>query len=307
MTPTSDTEAVAPRDIEPAAPERYARLKDLWERRWVSITITSLVLIFALAFLSDRMFISVYPGQGMVLYHRFDNDAIPNEVYYEGFYIVAPWNIAYKYDLTYQQLTVPIVALSKNGLEVSIETSITFRPIGALLPHLHRRYGMHYPEKLVIPQLRTALQDIVGQFLPEEIYSLSRSAQHEEIFEKAERIIGGVYIDIGDVSIINVKLPAKVQQAIQEKLEAQQVAEMYDFRIEAEKKEAARKLEEAKGIQEFQETISKGISPQVLEWKGIEATLELAKSPNAKVIVIGSSKSGLPLILGSDQDAVKTK
>jgi regulator of protease activity HflC (stomatin/prohibitin superfamily) len=301
MTPTSDTET------EVAAPRRFARLKDLWERRWVSITITSLVLIFALAFLSDRMFISVYPGQGMLLYHRFEVDAIPNEVYYEGFYVIAPWNIAYKYDLTYQQLTVPIVALSKNGLEVSVETSITFRPIGALLPHLHRRYGVEYPKKLVIPQLRTAIQDIVGQFLPEEIYSLSRSAQHEEIFEKAERIIGGVYIDIGDVSIISVKLPPKVQTAIQEKLEAQQVAEMYDFRIEAEKKEAARKLEEAKGIQAFQKTISEGISPQVLEWKGIEATLELAKSANAKVIVIGSSKTGLPLVLGSESDSIKTK
>ena len=273
----------------------------------MSITLTSLVVVFLLAFLSDRMFISVYPGQGMILYQRFSANAIPNEVYYEGFHVIAPWNIAYKYDLTYQQQTVPVVALSRNGLEVAVDSSITFRPIGALLPHLHRRYGTNYVQKLVLPQLRTALQDIVGQFLPEEIYSLSRSAQHEEIFQKAQRIIGGVYIDIGDVSIINVKLPPKVQGAIQDKLQAQQVSEMYDFRIDTEKKEAVRKLEEAKGIQAFQETISKGISPQVLEWKGIEATLELAKSNNTKVVVVGGGKSGLPLILGSDGETLKTK
>lgn len=295
MTPTQELPA--------AAPLRFAKLKNFWDRNWVAITITSLLLLLVLVFLSDRMFISVYPGQAMVLYRRFAIDAIPNEVYYEGFHLVFPWNVAYKYDLTYQQMTVPIVAISKNGLEVSIDSSITFKPVGALLPHLHRQYGPDYKNKLVVPQLRTTLQDIVGQFLPEEIYSLARSTQHQEIFERAQRIIGGVYIDIGDVSITRVQLPTKVQAAIQDKLQAQQVSESYQYQIESARQEAIRKYEEAKGIELFQETITKGITPQVLEWKGIDATLELAKSPNAKVVVIGNSK-GLPLVLGSESAGV---
>ncbi len=306
MTPTQDTPITV--DDQPTSSyQRWKlRLIEFWEERWMSITMVTLAGIFLLAFIGEKMFVSVYPGQGVVLYRRFAKDAIPNEIYHEGFHVIAPWNLHYRYDLTYQQMTVPIVALSKNGLEITMDCSITFRPVASLLPHLHRLYGAGYPQKLVVPELRTALQDIVGQFLPEEIYSMARSAQHAELFRKAQRIIGRVYVDVGDVSIINVRLPPKVQAAIQDKLQAQQVADMYDFRIEAEKKEAKRKLEEAKGIKEFQTTISQGISQQVLEWKGIEATLELAKSPNAKVIVVGNGK-GLPLILGSDTVVTKGK
>jgi regulator of protease activity HflC (stomatin/prohibitin superfamily) len=106
-------------------------------------------------------------------------------------------------------------------------------------------------------------------------------------------------VDVVEVAIINVKLPPKIQEAIQAKLEAEQVLEMYDFRVKSEQREAERKLEEARGIKRFQEEISKGMTPQVLQWKGIEATLELSKSPNTKVVVVGN-RNGLPIILGSE-------
>jgi regulator of protease activity HflC (stomatin/prohibitin superfamily) len=106
-------------------------------------------------------------------------------------------------------------------------------------------------------------------------------------------------VDVVEVAIINVKLPPKIQEAIQAKLEAEQVLEMYDFRVKSEHREAERKLEEARGIKRFQEEISKGMTPQVLQWKGIEATLELSKSPNTKVVVVGN-RNGLPIILGSE-------
>jgi prohibitin 1 len=285
---------------ESATPVRQSRLRLFWNRNWMSITMGALLFVLALAFLSDRIFISIYPGQAMILYRRFQIDSIPNKVYQEGFHIVSPWDVTYKYDLHYRQMTVPIVALTKNGLAVTVEASITFRPIAALLPHLHRSYGQSYTDKLVVPQLRRTIQDIVGQFLPEEIYALARSAQHEQMFERAQRVIGGVYIDIGDVSIISIQLPSKIQQAIQEKLEEQQLVQLYDFRVQKEKKEAERKYQEALGIQRFQETIARGITPSVLQWKGIEATLDLAKSPNSKVVVIGAGNSGLPLILGNE-------
>lgn len=296
MTPTPELTAPLPLSTR-------QKLKDFWDRNWVTITIVSMLCLLVVAYLADRIFISVQPGQAMVMFERFERDAIPNEVYFEGFYIIAPWNEAYKYDIRYHQQTVPVIALTRNGLSVTVDCSITYRPVAFLLPHLHRRYGQGYIEKLVLPQLRAAIQDIVGQFDPEQIYGLARSAQHEQIFERAHRIIGGVYVEIDDVSILDVKLPERVQSAIQAKLEEQQVVQLYDYRVQAAKKEAERKLEEAKGIQAFQNTISKGITDGVLEWKGIEATLELAKSPNAKIVVVGAGagKAGLPLILGDVQ------
>ena len=286
---------------EITGPSRHSRLRDFWDRNWIGITLALFFFVLVLAFLGNRIFVSIYPGQAMVLYRRFQIDSIPNKVYQEGFHVILPWDVAYKYDVHYRQMTVPVVALTKNGLAITVEASITFRPIAALLPHLHRAFGPGYTDKLVIPQLRRTIQDIVGQFLPEEIYALARSAQQEQMFEHAQRVIGGVYIDIGDVSIVSVRLPAKIQNAIQEKLEEQQLVQLYDFRVQKERKEAERKYEEALGIRRFQQTIAQGITPSVLQWKGIETTLELAKSPNSKVIVIGAGNSGLPLILGGNE------
>jgi len=285
-------------------PQRFQALREFWDRHWASVTICTLLLVFVLAYLSPNIFVSVYPGQAMILYNRFSPDPDPTTVYGEGFHIVAPWNVAYKYDIRFQQMTVPIVAVARNGLEISVDCSVSFRPVFWLIPHLHRRYGEQYVSQLVIPQLRTAIQDIVGQLLPEEVYSMARSSHNEQMFAKTQRVVGGVYVEIGDVSIVNVRLPPKIEDAIQEKLHEEQMVGLYTFKVEKEKKEAERKLEEAKGIAAFQQTVAGGITEPLLKWKGIEATVELAKSPNAKVVVVGNNSSqGLPLILGSDGSA----
>lgn len=286
--------------LENTVTESAARtwLRGFWDQHWMGCTIGLLLLVFGIAAFANRMLISVYPGQGMVLYERFAGRPSP-QIYYEGFHVIAPWNEAYKYDLTFQQQTVPITALSKNGLEVRLDAFIIYRPVPTLLSHLHRVYGPNYADKVVVPQLRAALQDIVGQDLPEQLYALARARERERVFGRVKRLIGGVYVDVAEVAIINVKLPPKIQEAIQAKLEAEQVLEMYDFRVKSEHREAERKLEEARGIKRFQEEISKGMTPQVLQWKGIEATLELSKSPNTKVVVVGN-RNGLPIILGSE-------
>ena len=103
--------------------------------------------------------------------------------------------------------------------------------------------------------------------------------------------------------MMKITLPPRVQSAIQAKIEEEQLTLLYDHRIIKEKKEAERKAVEAQGIADFQRIIAGGISDKLLMWKGIEATLDLAKSPNSKVVVIGAPKSGLPLVLGSMEDS----
>ena len=97
-----------------------------------------------------------------------------------------------------------------------------------------------------------------------------------------------------------IQLPARLTQSIEEKLQAEQESQRMEFILLKEKQEADRKRIEAKGIADFQNIVAKGISDQLLKWKGIEATEKLANSPNTKVIVIGSGKDGLPLILGGN-------
>ncbi len=141
---------------------------------------------------------------------------------------------------------------------------------------------------------------MIGQFSPEELYSSDTGASVNRIFDDAKRLIGGVFLEVEDIALFNIRLPDKVQSAIQSKAEAEQQAMAQVFKVQQEEQEAKRKLIEAKSLQQYSIAVS-GIPQSVLIWKGIEATLELAKSPNTKVIVMGG-KNDLPLVLGNVPD-----
>src|SRR5438132_7597629 len=102
-----------------------------------------------------------------------------------------------------------------------------------------------------------------------------------------------------DVLVTGIELPAAIVAAINRKIEQYYIAEEYKFRVEREKRESERKKIEAEGIRDFQQIVSQGISESYLRWRGIEATLQLSQSTNSKVVVIGSGKDGLPIILGN--------
>jgi regulator of protease activity HflC (stomatin/prohibitin superfamily) len=134
--------------------------------------------------------------------------------------------------------------------------------------------------------------------LPEEINTSKREQINDEITALLEAKLAENFIQLNDVLIRNIKLPKTLEDAIERKLQQEQESLEYEFRLEKEAKEADRKRIEAQGIKDFQEIVSEGISNELLRWKGIEATSDLAKSPNSKVIVIGSGEDGLPIILG---------
>jgi regulator of protease activity HflC (stomatin/prohibitin superfamily) len=273
----------------------------VWEwikLQWMPISLTLFALLFLLFFLSDRIFIFVYPGQAGVVWRRFAGGTDLKVVYGEGMHIVPPWNKVYVYNVRIQQLTQEDVALANNGLAVTVKSSFRFKPNYTLLPKLHQDYGPDYIQKTVVPEVSAAIQEIVGQFDPEQIYHLQRELAEQQMSIDSKRFLGWQFVDIYDVHLTRILLPDKVQAAIQGKAEEEQLSLLYDFRIQAEQKEAQRKEIEARGIAEFQRIVSSGISNQLLMWKGIEATQELAKSPNTKVVVIGNSKNGLPVILG---------
>jgi regulator of protease activity HflC (stomatin/prohibitin superfamily) len=166
-----------------------------------------------------------------------------------------------------------------------------------MVPQLHRRFGADYVNTFVTPQLRSSVQRVMGLFLAEEVYSSETGASINRIFESMRQLIGGEFLEIEDVALFNIKLPEQVQAAIQSKVQAEQSALAAAYRVAEEQQEAKRKLEEAKGWSEYNRLVT-NIPQSVLTWKGIQATLELAKSPNAKVIVIGA-KGDLPLLLGT--------
>jgi regulator of protease activity HflC (stomatin/prohibitin superfamily) len=151
---------------------------------------------------------------------------------------------------------------------------------------------------IVKPEIRSVTREVIGNYLPEELYSSKREAIEDEIYAQTKERVESKFINIDAILIRDVTLPPTLQAAIEQKLKQEQESLEYEFKIDKARKEAERKEIEAKGISEFQKIVNRTITPQLLKWKGVEATQEISKSANSKVIVIGNGDGDLPIILG---------
>ena len=287
-----------------SAPEKpaqgFAAAYARWARRWGPRILIIILLIMGVAIMYfDRVFIFIRPGQQGVLWYRlFGTDL--NHHYTEGTSVIFPWDDMHIYDVRAQQVADTFTVLSRDGLTIDVEVSIRYRPQLDRLPLLHVEIGPDYVEKVVKPEVRAKVRYLLGQYLPDEIYSsqglLVRRTVEEAAPELAQR-----YITLEDLLIKTITLPRAVQEAIESKLQQEQAFLAYEFRLQRETQEKERKRIEAEGIQQFQRLIEneKGSSfDKYLTYLGIQATLSLAKSDNAKVVVIGGGgEQGLPLIL----------
>ena len=190
--------------------------------------------------------------------------------------------------------------LSKNGLTIKAEISYRYYPDPERIGFLHDEVGQSYLETIIIPEIRSATREVIGEYLPEELYSTKREAIQDEIFERTEKALANKNLYLDAVLIREVELPPKLQQAIERKLEQEQASLEYEFKLDRAKKEAERIRIEAQGKADGNDILNRSLTENILRERGIEATLELAKSPNAKVVVVGSGEDGLPLILGGN-------
>lgn len=289
----------------------FNKLNSWLETHRLEIAIS--LLLFALLFLAalPMMLISIDSGYKGVLWRRFFGGTEMERSYGEGTTLIFPWDKMTLYSTRQQRETVVFNTLSKNGLTVLVEASIRFRPLEDYLPELHRYIGPDYINILLIPEMGSHVRNVIGQYEPEELYSMKRAMIEDQIQESIRggldtsntKRSAGHYIYVDEILIRDITLPETVRDSIEQKEQAKQVALAYEFRLLAEEKEKLRKKIEAEGIRDFQSTITDGISQKYLTWQGINATVELAKSNNSKVVIIGSGKSGLPVILGSDYAA----
>lgn len=280
---------------------------DWCSRHSLGLTITLLSLVFIVLFYWNHIVVSIYPGRAGVLWRRFSGTVL-SHVYGEGLHLIWPFDVMYVYDVRWQVLPHSITALTRDGLEITLELALLYRVQYDLVAELHQNVGVQYRQALVIPTLDAAVRHALGRlsatllYVDRENQTYSTEAGHVDVLERdlvelARKDIGWKYIEVQDLNIRQLVMPRRVQEAIQRKREEEQLALLYNYRLERERKEAERKRIEAQGIRDFQETITGGLTEKFLTFKGIEATLELAKSSNAKVLVFGD-KTGLPLLLG---------
>jgi prohibitin 1 len=240
-------------------------------------------------------------GHHGVKYMRFRGGTQMGKIHGEGFKWHLPWNSFFVYKTQTDERREDLHILSADGASIELEASIWFRPLVDKLDSLQITVGPNYYAVVVGPALRGEARSVVGRYKPDEIYSTKREIIASEILEAAEKVLKDKFIDVENVIIRNVVLPPKITEAINEKLAADQEQQRMQFVLLREKQEAERKKIEAQGISDFQQIITRGLTDKLLRWKGIEATIKLAESPNTKVVVIGSSESGLPLILGGEK------
>jgi prohibitin 1 len=190
---------------------------------------------------------------------------------------------------------------SQEGLILTLESSLLFQLDPAKAVEIYRTVGSNYAGTIVEPQFRSAIREVTASYEAKALYSAAREKIAGEIFTLFRRLAGERGIIVQQVLLRRIGLPAVVANAIQEKLKREQEAEQMKFVLQKEQQEAERKRIEAQGVADFQRIVAQGISPQLLEWKGIEATEKLAASPNSKVVVVGNTKSGLPLVFSGDK------
>ena len=218
-----------------------------------------------------------------------------------GVNIVNPMANVEKMSIKTQELKELMSVPSKEGLSVDLEISLLFKLDSEKANEIYKTVGPNYADIILVPQFRSVVRGVTARYEAKALYTASREKLAGEILDELEKLVGPRGIIVEQAPLRQIQLPERLTKSIEEKLQAEQESQRMEFILTRENQEADRKRIEAKGIADFQEIVSKGISEQLLKWKGIEATEKLASSQNTKVVIIGSPKDGLPIILGSDK------
>ncbi len=280
-------------------PGFWRKCKDRVQRHLPMLVVTTVVTLLLVIYLANSIFISVRPGEAGVLWLRFFGGTVIDQVYGEGMHFIFPWDRMYVYNVRIQEANRDFDVLTKNGLQVRISISIRYYPEYALLAALHQKVGPDYANTVIVPTVEAVLREVVGRLDAEEVYTTNAlivKSINEAIEQVARR-----FLNIDAVLITRVELPQSVQNVIQYKIEQFHRAEAYKYILARETKEAERRRIEAEGLARYNQILSVTLTPDLLRYRGIQATEQLATSNNAKTVVVGSGKDGLPLILGGDR------
>jgi regulator of protease activity HflC (stomatin/prohibitin superfamily) len=294
-----------------------------WARRRV-LLLEFLVLFFAFVMLAPFILITIPAGHLGVHWKRFFGGTVIGQALDEGLHVIFPWDLIYRYDARLQARSETYDTISKDGLSLQVSVTFRWRPVDRNLGALHRDIGPNYVEALLVPEIGSVTREVIARHDWQDLASEQRQVVQQQILEAtttpgrpfvtllvtsrartaaadASGLNAFDYIGVKDILITTVLLPLALRLAVERKLDQSQIAEEYKFRLTREKLESERKAIEATGIRAFQQTVQAGISETYLKWRGIEATLELARSPNAKIVVIGGN-NGLPIILNTGDE-----
>lgn len=265
------------------------------EAKW--LVILTGVLLFVLVYFWDSIFVTIGSGEVGVMYRRFAGGTVTDKLQAEGLRFVPPWDRLFVYNVRVQETHHSMTALTQEGLAVRVNLSIRYRPEKELVGLLHQSVGPDYAKTVVVPEVEGAMRRIIGMHKVDAIYMDAGTLDQrvlDESLENAER----KYVHVDAVILRSIELPKPLLERIEAKLMEKENALAYQFKIQVAQGEAERKRIEAGGVATFNNIVNPSLTPNVLQWEALQATKELAKSENAKTVIIGRGADGLPIILG---------
>jgi regulator of protease activity HflC (stomatin/prohibitin superfamily) len=275
-----------------------SHIKEWLKRRIVLVIILALLASLTLAVFWPRIVVTIESGQAGILFRRFTGTNI-DKIYEEGLHIFSPLDKLYIYEVRKQVAYHDFDVISNKGLIIHLSLAIRYRPEYELLGVLHQQIGPDYLNRVILPQIESVMRKQLGDYTAEEIYTNEAGLLTNAILTALDEV-GRNYVEVEDIIIRSIRLPEKIVFAIENKLEQEEFMKSYEFRIDTARKEAERQKIEAGGIATYHNILDQSLTPAILTNKGIEATENLAKSKNAKVVIIGGGKDGLPIILNTD-------
>jgi prohibitin 1 len=229
----------------------------------------------------------------LTLFGRVTGEVLP-----EGMHLVNPFKSNHEMSIRTQEIKESASVPSSEGLVMNLDTSLIYHLNPDNAAQVYQKIGPEYESVLIEPNLRAAIREATAAHTANALYTGEREMVAKQIFTLMSSLLTDRGFVIESILLRDIQLPSTLKASIEAKQQAEQEALAMSFRLQKEKQEAERKRIEAEGIRDFQQIVAQGISTQLLEWKGIEATENLAKSSNSKIVVIGNNKNGLPLILG---------
>lgn len=227
------------------------------------------------------------------LFGRLTGEQLP-----EGLHVVNPLKRVTEMSIRTQEIKEHADVPSSEGLIIGLETSLLYRLDPGRAAEVFQKIGPNYIEVVVTPNLRSVMRAVTSAHTANALYSEGRELVAQQMLDQLKKILNPMGVMVESVLLRDIRLPDTLRAAIESKQQADQQSQQMQFVLQRERQEADRKRIEAQGVADFQRIVSSGISDQLLQWKGIEATEKLVNSQNSKVVVIGNPKNGLPLILG---------
>ncbi|MEO9484785.1 MAG: prohibitin family protein [Ekhidna sp.] len=271
-------------------------------RKYLPFVIIAIIAFIVLLSAFNRIFYRIEASERAVLFRALSGTLEKENIIGPGWNVKAPWNDIYVYEVSESKIEETMDVLDKNGLSISVDVTVRFHPKYDAIGTIQENFRGDYIQRLVIPEGRSTVRQVMGRYTAEEIYSTKRPEVEAAIKEETRLVLGapGNEVEMKSLLIRSIKLPEQIKTAIENKLKQEQEALAYKFRLDREKSEAERKRIAAEGEAAANKIINSSLTDELLKMRGIEATMNIANSPNAKVIVIGGKDGGLPLILNGN-------